>query len=395
MRTRLRIWILSELYRPELTSTGYFVSEIAEYLARRRDVTVLCSQPSYSARGQRAPRRENLNGVRVERLWSPLGQRRLLQRAADMLGFSVRAFLRAAGGAGRHDVLIAVTNPPVLPYVAAIVSLLRKTRLVLLIQDVYPEVLASTGFLTRGSMLLRVFDRLSIWLYRRADAIVVLGRDMQELIAGKLPDGGARMRVIENWADLEDIELEPRATKRPIVLQHAGNMGRTHDIAILIEAAAALPESVRLEFIGDGARTSEVAHATSGHGNIVLMPYRPRSERSLSLGNCDVAVISFLPGMAGVSVPSRMYNVMASGRPLIGICDAHSELAHTIRDHQIGWIVPPGDVGALIAVLRDIAANPCVLAERGSRARIAAETRYAKQTILPKYESVIQEIVGA
>jgi len=395
MKTPARVWILSELYRPELTSTGYFVSEIAEHLAYDFEVNVICSQPSYASRGERAPALEDLNGVRVERVWSPIGRRSLLARVIDMLGFSVKALFRVAHAANRGDVILAVSNPPLLPYIAAFVSGIKKAKFVLLIQDVYPEVLLSTGFLERNSIFFRILDSLSLWLYRRTDRILVLGRDMRELIANKLPEADSRLVIIENWADLDEIAFEPRSTTVPIVLQHAGNMGRTHDLAILIEAAATLPDTVRLEFIGNGSRVTEVANAIGAYDNMTLAPYRPRCERSRSLSDCDVAVISFLPGMAGVSVPSRMYNVMASGRPLIGVCEPHSELARIICEHKIGWVVLPGDLVALTNLLRAIATSPSVLSAKGERARTIAEAKYAKQSLLPQYAAVIGEMTRA
>src|ERR1700733_14737681 len=149
MFKKRRIWIISELYYPELTSTGYFLTGIAEGLATAYDVSVLCGQPSYWARGVRAPVHEIRNGVNVQRCRATtLDKNRPLFKIINLITVSVSIFLVALFRLRRGDIVIAVTNPPLLPYVAAFACRLKGAHIVPLIHDVYPEVLTRLDILS-------------------------------------------------------------------------------------------------------------------------------------------------------------------------------------------------------------------------------------------------------
>jgi glycosyltransferase involved in cell wall biosynthesis len=311
-----------------------------------------------------------------------------------MVGFSIKATITLVKHLDRGDVVLCVTAPPLLPYLGAFAARLRGASFVLLIHDVYPDVLARAGKLDPSSLLYRGFDRANQWLYSRASRIIVLGRDMRDLVAGKLPGIQEKIVIIENWAELEDITPKSRENGARFVFQHAGNAGRTHDLRILLDAAAELTEEIVLELVGGESRSSAGAVMNASQSNVIRRPFSPRELRSESLGECDASVITFLPGMGGVSVPSRMYNVMASGRPIVAVCDADSELALTIREHGIGWVSPPGDLPSLVKVLRAVAANPDEARVKGSRARKVAEARYRKESSLRRFESVLDAVIS-
>jgi len=188
------LWVLSELYAPELTSTGYFITRIAEHLARDpgRQVIALASQPTYSSRGTRASAREVLNGVNVRRFWSPaLRKDTMLGRVTNLLVFTTQTAWSLLRSVSAGDTILAVTNPPPLPYLAALVARVRGARFVLLVHDMYPEVILAGGFAKPGSPVVRILDRTSRWLYRTAERVVVLGRDMRRLVTAKLPAADA------------------------------------------------------------------------------------------------------------------------------------------------------------------------------------------------------------
>lgn len=396
------VWIISELYAPELTSTGYFLTMIAEQCAARLGgrVNVVCSQPTYSASGIKAPSSESSGGVNIFRTPSPsLPKDSLVGRVVNMLAFSAGICARLLRSVRGGDVVIAVTNPPLAPYLCSIIARLRGARFVLLVHDMFPETLAVTGLARRSSLSYRMLEAASHALVRSADQVIAIGRDMERLLRAK---GAQTTCVLTNWSDCAEINpvttpLAADGQASPFIVQYAGNIGRTHDVAILLDAAEQLGPTVRLDFIGTGARRRfiEDAAATRHLANIRVADYRPRHERSASLGACHAAVISFVGGMSGISVPSRMYNIMASGRPIIAVCDEDSELALVVRDHQIGWIVAPGDTAQLVAVLAHAARSPAECASMGQRARLAAVSRYSRDLVLEQYADEIATLVGA
>ena len=183
---KTKIWVVSELYSPEFTSTGYFLTGIAEGLAAAYDVSVLCGQPSYWARGVRAPAHEILHGADVHRCWATtFDKNKILSKIINQITISASMFWAALFRLRRRDIVIAVTNPPLLPYLMALACWVRGARYILLIHDVYPEIFTRIGILKPQSISVRLMDLASRWLYNSADRIIVLGRDMRDLVIGE------------------------------------------------------------------------------------------------------------------------------------------------------------------------------------------------------------------
>jgi glycosyltransferase involved in cell wall biosynthesis len=402
---RPTVWVVSELYYPEQTSTGYFLTGIAETLADDYDVRVVCSQPTYSSRGMIAARREDRNGVRIERCRSSrFDKDRLILRAVNMATFAIAAFVHLARRLRRGDVVLVVTTPPVLPYVTTVAARLRGARVALLVHDMFPEVLVATGMAPAGSFLVRLIDGASRLLYDSVERVVVLGRDMRELVASKLRDGGERIATIPNWGDTRRVRPLPdagRAVRRRLgidgkfVVQFMGNMGRSHAMEALVEAAESLRDEDDIHFLlmGWGAQRPFVAQEVRRRElhNVTLLPNCSEDELPAYVNACDVAVITFRPGMAGVSVPSRMYNVLAAGKPILALADVESELARVILEEGAGWVVPaatPERLAGAIKSARQDADRPC----KGLRARTAAVQRYSAECIAARYRQLFADL---
>ncbi len=399
-----RIWIVSELYYPEMTSTGYFLTLIAEGLASTYDVAALCGQPSYWARGVRAPSHEKLNGVVVRRCWATtLDKNKLPLKIINLITISSSIFWAALLRFHAGDIVIVVTNPPLLPYLTLLACRIRGTYFVLLIHDVYPEIFTRLGILKPQSVLVRLLDRASRWLYNCGDRIVVLGRDMQGLAAAKLTSRRERVVIATHWGDTELIFPSPRAhngllnrlrLSGTFVAQFCGNIGRTHGIEDLVDAAELLASEPEFHFllIGWGAkkRWASEEKTTRKLQNLTILDPLPREELCEGLNACDVAISSFSSGMSGISVPSRMYNVLSAGKPLLAVCDDDSELAAVVREERIGWVIPPGRPNLIVAALREAKADANLLRAMGKRARKAAEMKYTRRHVIDVYKSLIE-----
>jgi colanic acid biosynthesis glycosyl transferase WcaI len=400
------VWIVSELYYPEETSTGYLLTRIAEGLARHVPVNVIAGQPTYSARGTRAPAREEREGVDIHRcIGTTLDKDVPLLRLLNAVTLSASIFLSVLRRVRKGDAVLVVTNPPPLPFVVYLACRLRGARCLLLIHDVYPEVLVASGMAAPGSLLVRAVGWLTRLLYRGVERIIVLGRDMEQLVHDKLGHGNERVAVIPNWADLELVSARPRegnallrelALQDRFVVQYAGNMGRTHGIETLIDAAVALRGTrVHFVFIGSGAKKRWIEERVQGLGleNVTVLGNRPRSDQDNFLNACDITVISFVRGMAGVSVPSRMYNVMAAGKPILAVADDHSELALVVRENDIGWVLAPGDSQGIVDCLRHASENADRVRDMGRRARAVAEERYSLGKVIESYRELFPSSV--
>jgi glycosyltransferase involved in cell wall biosynthesis len=245
-------------------------------------------------------------------------------------------------------------------------------------------------------------------LYSLADRVVVLGRDMADVLVAQQPRTDPRkVQIIPNWADLDSVTPSPKETNpllsslgltHQFVVLVAGNIGRVQGIDTIIEAATLVrDEEIHFLLVGSGAREAwaKIAAKKRGLTNVTLAGPRPRNEQSIFLNACDVALLSLKERMYGIGVPSRLYNYMAAGKPIVGVVDARSEPALTIAEHAIGWVVPAGDAKRLADVLRESkAAGPMRLQVMGSRARTIAETHYAREEIVGRYVELLEDVAG-
>jgi glycosyltransferase involved in cell wall biosynthesis len=405
-KERTRVWVFSELYHPEQTSTGYFLTRIAEGLADEFDVHAVCSQPTYSSRGLVAPYREERNGVRIERCRSTrLNKDVVVFRIVNVATFTMEVFTKAIAKLRRNDLVLVVTNPPVLPYVVRMAAAVRGARVVLLVHDVFPDALVAAGIARRESLLVRAWSTMSRRLYRSMDRIVVLGRDMRSLVERRLPARDKRIRIIPNWGDTDAVRpsaaegariRDRLGLKGRFIIQFMGNMGRTHGIEALVETAWALRDEPDIHFLlmGWGARRSWLEAEVDRRGlrNVTVLPGCSPEELSAFLNAADLGVIPFLPGMEGISVPSRMYNLMAAGKPILAVADAGSELAIVIQEERIGWVVPASQPARLADTIRSALRDAEELAAMGRRARLAAERKYSLQQVAESYRELFAEL---
>ncbi len=394
------LWIFSEVYYPEETGTGYYITQIAEHLASRQPVSVLCAQPAYSRAGVKAPRNETHRGVKISRCPSlVLHQRSILSRLLRMASITLSMFIVALFRIKQGDSILAVTNPPSVPILAALLSFILRARFSLVVHDVYPDIMAACGVTSPNAVSYRLLHRISQAVLRRADQIICIGRDMCEHLAQSRGTGTSEgIQVIPLWSDCEQVRPAPRDSNllilelgltQKFVLLYAGNMGHPHGIETLAAAIEALEndEDMHFIFIGSGVKQKILDQMVArGSKNISILPPRPRSAQSEFLNACDVAILSLVPGMLGLAVPSRTYNLMASGKPVIALVSESSEVAKVVREEDIGWVVEPGAVDdAVKAILQ---AKDCRkrLSEMGARARHAAETKYCPEIILRQFE---------
>jgi colanic acid biosynthesis glycosyl transferase WcaI len=397
------IRVVSELYYPEDHATGYFLTHIAEGLARSHPVEVLCSQPTYWKRGLRGPRRQLWNGVVIRRSRgrTSLNKDKLLGRLVNVAVISLALAQRTLRTAKRGEIVLVVTNPPLLPLLVAVACRVRRVPYVLLVHDLYPDVLVAAALMKKDSWMVRTMAWCNSRVLRGAARVVVLGRDMESAVRRRLGGRTGTVVRIPNWGHGNVTPL-PRGGNpvlarlgltEKFVVQIAGNMGRTHGLSDVLEAADRLRDDVDVHFlfIGSGAQRGRLeAHARRlALDNITFLDPCPAGELAEHLNACDVGLVSLIAGMTGVSAPSRLYNIMAAGKPIIVAAPAESEPACVIGEEQIGWVVPPGDPSRLAAAIATAKGNPSLVREMGIRARRAAETKYTRERAVTSYLSLV------
>jgi glycosyltransferase involved in cell wall biosynthesis len=387
-----------------MISTGYYLTSIAEGLSDEFDVKVICGQPNYAARGMTAPSREVHNGVEIHRSRSTrLDKNVIPYRVVNMLTLGASMFAKSLGKFRRGDQVLVVTAPPSLPFTTALAALMRGAAYTLLLHDSYPEILIAVGKAKPDSLIVRIANRLNRWLYKNARRIIVVGRDMKELIERKTRGFDSSIVTIPNWADLELVEPTDRrcnpllgelGIKDKFVFMYAGNIGHPTDIETIIECAEMLKDDERFHFVfvGSGAKKPWLDSAVSSRqlNNVSVLGTRPRTEQSVFLNACDVGLISLVDKMWGTAMPSRTYNILAAGKPILALTEDGSELARVIDEERVGWYVRPGNAVKLKEVVLQCYDERSELPKMRERARNAALAKYSLQTAVDSYRRAMR-----
>jgi colanic acid biosynthesis glycosyl transferase WcaI len=405
----LRLLILNQFFYPDHSATSQLMTDLAESLAACGDeVTVVAGRGLYNGGGG-LDRCEEYRGVRVERAWATgFGKSSVAGRLCDYLTFYVGAAVKLFS-LPRHEVVMALTTPPLIGLPALAACRLRGMRFVSLVQDVYPDVGIALGAFRRGGLLTRALDLLNRIVLRGADRVIVLGECMREVVASK---GVAEDRtdVIHNWADGRKIAPlaegernsfaeEQRLAGRFVVL-FSGNFGRVNDFSTPLEAARLLKsrQDVLFLFVGDGAKADEIRKFVNDYGleNVRALPYQPRESLRHSLAAGDAHLVTLAPGLAGLSVPSKTYGILAAGRPVLFVGDPASDIARIIRENGCGAVVTSGDAGALAHVVESWADDRSLAERMGLEARALFERRFDRAHAVVAYrESLKRCLSGA
>lgn len=399
-----RLWIVTEVYYPEEISTGYYLTSIAEGLAAHREVKVLCGQPNYAARGTIAPKHEFRNGVEIVRAASTtLDKNVIFYRVINMLTLGASMFLKSLKHFRRGDHVMVVTAPPSLPFTTGLAALMRGAGYTLLLHDCYPEQLIALGT-SKYSLTVKAIDFANRWLFKHPSKIIVVGRDMKELVEKKTTGFDIPIDVIPNWASLEIIKPTPR-NENPLlielglsdkfVLLNAGNFGRPTDIETVVDAAEKLLDRPQFHFlfIGSGAKRKWIEEQIQARklANVTLLGPRPRDEQIIFLNACDVGLVTLVKGMWGLAMPSRTYNFLAAGKPILALTENKSEIARVIDEEKVGRYVEPGEPDEMVKTILEMYENRDELQAMSERAYAAAISKYSLQTAVENYRKALAE----
>ena len=353
----MRIVFFNRSYYPDMGATGQLLTELTQDLVREHgcDVTVVCGP----APERSCPDIDSHQGVSLVRVkGTQFWRRGFFGRFANYVTYFLAAAL-ASLRLPRADIVVALTDPPIIALVAWATSKRMDARFVFLCQDIFPEV-ANLLEDFRSETINCVLQRVNCFVVKRADRVIALGDAMKDrLVRGKDADP-AKISVIHNWADTVAISPAPKdnafsrehGLNRKFVVMHSGNIGLSQNLDCWIEVASRLesqPDIVFL-FVGDGVRREPLQAdvARRGLNNVLFLPYQPREILSDSYATADVFIVSLKPGLAGYIEPSKLYGILAAGRPYIACVEPATEVAAIAREYDCGAVVAPGDFGGMV-----------------------------------------------
>jgi colanic acid biosynthesis glycosyl transferase WcaI len=389
-------------YAPELTGIGKYTREMAEWLADRGiDVTVVTAPPYYPAWRVEEPysasrySRETLRGVRVIRcpLWIPrraTGLKRIVHLASFALS-SLPVLLWLA--VRQRPRLVLVVEPPLFAAPAAkLAARLAGATAWLHVQDFEVDAAFNLGVLRLGA-LRRFALAAEGWLMRGFDRVSTISEKMVAHLAAKSVTAD-RTRLFPNWVELDRIRpltYTPRLREEHfaadrIVVLYSGNMGAKHELETLIEAAklleGAADERIHLLLCGDGVGKEALQQRAKDARNITFWPLVPVERLNELLNLADIHVLPQRGDAEDLVFPSKLTNMLASGRPVVATAKAKTQIADVLAD--AGVVVPPGDPAALADALRSLAADPERRRALGAHARRTAEQLWDKNAVLAK-----------
>ena len=406
----MHISFFNRSYWPDQAATGQLLTELAEDLVARHgcEVSVVAGRAVHgaeaSARSARLVSRETRNGVTIlrangTRFWPG----RLAGRAANYLTYFGSSNL-AGRYLARPDVVVALTDPPIVGLAGLWTARRAGARFVFLCEDVFPEV---TSLLEHfhSSSVNRALDRVNRRLIGQADAVVVLGERMRRRLVEEKGADPSKIEVIHNWADCEAIIPGPRdnAFSREhgltgrFVLMHSGNVGMSQNLDVLIEAVSRLTSKDKLvvAIVGEGARrrSLEIDVTRRGLANVRFFPYQPKARLAESFATADAFLVSLKAGIEGYIVPSKLYGILAAGRPYVAAVDASCEVAAIAREHHCGVPATPGDPDALAKAVAALYDDPGQARVMGENARKAA-WQFDRRAAVQRYYDLLLRVTG-
>jgi glycosyltransferase involved in cell wall biosynthesis len=345
---------------------------------------------------------EAYHGVDIRRAnGTKLHPGRFAARASNYVSYFAAA-TAASFGVDRPDVVVSLTDPPIVGLAALWTARRTGARFVFLCEDIFPEV-ATLLEDFQNSAVNGALDRINRYLLRSADGIIALGERMRRRLVEEKGADPARVHVIHNWADCDAIVPGPKdnAFSREhgladrFVLMHSGNVGLSQNLDVLVEAADRLRSKERLTvvIVGDGSKRQALEAMTVARGmtNVRFLPYQPKALLHDSFASADAFLVALKAGIEGIIVPSKVYGILAAGRPYIAATDPSSEPALIARESGCGLVAAPGDPAALADAIATMYDDPAMTRDMGGRARLAAR-QYDRKVAVQSYHDLFERI---
>jgi len=391
-----KIVVVSQHYPPDQSTTAAIMAAIAGHLVAQAPVLVL-SGTSGSASLETGPDRPVIAEVK-NRIPAKAA---LIRRATAESLFTLRVFVALLRKLRRGDVALTVPAPFMLPYAVAAAARLKRAKSALIMHDLYPDVLVMAGLLKPSSFLAKAIRGANALMYHALNAVIIIGRDTEALLMRYKGVTSDKIRFIPNWATLtpgvrpilsDNRYRRPHAARFLVGL--SGNLGFTHDPDVVFDAARLLRDDPDIHFLlsgwGIGFERLKQLQSDASLPNVTLVERVPEQDLEQFLAAADIWLIPYRKDLAGISVPSRFYNLLAIGRPVLLLSEPNAEAALTVSEHDLGWVVEPGNPEALARTI-DIASR----SEDPSRAERAARIaqRYNFADAMAAYADLMQKLL--
>lgn len=400
------ILIVNRYFYPDVTSVPQLLTELAEDLVRAGyKISVVCSRNSYNG-STRYRARDQYRDIDIRRVGNIHGRGgNLLFRLAESVTFFCLVLPKILMARG-VDLFVVLSSPPLLAGLVSAAALFRVKKYMYIAEDIYPDIAVALGVVKKNGLLEKMLRRITRTVVHRATVTVVLGDFMKRKILAHFQKNPPRIQVVANWADGRRIFPVARSAgtshtvQKPenrFVVQYSGNMGLAHDFTTILSGIYQLREAnnILFQFIGDGPRRREIAEFChqSQLETVEFLPYRDYRALNRSLNSCDIALVSIRNGLEGLIVPSKIFGILAAGKPFVLVSGSENEVAALSREFAVGRVVAEGDVDTFVGAVRFYMENPETVAKEGRTARELFERFYDRRMATRKYIDIIGSIL--
>jgi len=406
-----KLLVYAHYFYPDVASTGQILTELCEGLQEEFDITVICVVPSYDGKVEskyKAKRvhREDYKGMHLIRVRVPEFQKKnKISRVKNILGYFFNAII-ATFSAGKQDVVFSISQPPILGGLLGVIGKkLKRAKYIYNIQDFNPEQTEAVGY-SKNKFVLNFARALDKYSCIKADTVAVVGRDMQRTLETRFQGKNIPNNiVINNWIDEKkiyplDIEhpkvvsfKEKHGLIDKFVFMCSGNIGLYYDLENIIKVIADFKheEDVVFAFVGDGIMKQTLVDYVEENSltNVKFIPYQDKEDLIYSLNAADAHLVTNAKGIKGISVPSKIYGVMASGKSVLGVLEEGSEARLLIENSNCGKCVCPGDYVNIKSAISEIIRHKESFKVMGAEGRKIIEDKLKKNTSINKYAEML------
>ncbi len=396
----MKILILNHAFYPDVVSTAQHAADLAVALADAgHEVTVICNRRGYDDRTLVFPSEETWKNIRIIRLRSTsVGKGSKWRRAVDFATFIMACSVRLLF-LSRFDVIVSLSSPPLISFIAALVVPFKARRMVFWSMDLNPDEAIAAGWLRQGSTSVLLLSRMLLYSLRRADRIVVLDRFMKDRIRTKNIDE-TKIAVVPPWSHDDRVCFDEQGRQEfrarhslseKFVVMYSGNHSPCHPLDTLLDAAELLADrkDIVFCFVGGGSEFQKVKDRVRTHAmdNVLCLSYQPLDTLSASLSAADLHVVVMGNEFVGIVHPCKIYNILAVGKPFLYIGPQHSHVRDIMAkfpDLKLGYACEHGDVNAAVASILSAKAHP------GSTQSLSIAGRFSKKALMPRMLSTIE-----